>query len=62
MNIIIIVSMYSWKDTLKMGKYYLKNRIILSAMTRVRCDLDGIPNDLVRDYYQQRTGAGLLLT
>ncbi len=31
-------------------------------MTRVRCDLDGIPNDLVRDYYQQRAGAGLLLT
>ncbi len=54
--------MYSWKDTLKLGKHYLKNRIILSAMTRVRCDLDGIPNDLVRDYYKQRTGAGLLLT
>jgi 2,4-dienoyl-CoA reductase-like NADH-dependent reductase (Old Yellow Enzyme family) len=36
---------------------------MLAAMTRVRCDpKDGIPNDLLVEYYGQRAGAGLLLT
>ncbi len=52
-----------WTDPLKIGKYTLKNRIILAAMTRARCDpANGIPNDLLVKYYAQRAGAGLLLT
>jgi N-ethylmaleimide reductase len=51
-----------WSDVLKLGKYELKNRVILSALTRVRCELDGIPTDLVAEYYGQRAGAGLLIT
>jgi 2,4-dienoyl-CoA reductase-like NADH-dependent reductase (Old Yellow Enzyme family) len=51
-----------WSDTLKLGKISLKNRIVLSALTRVRCEPDGIPTDLVAEYYAQRTGAGLMLT
>ncbi len=53
----------NWNDTVKLGEYTLKNRIVLSAMTRQRCDpKDGIPNDLLVKYYSQRSGAGLLLT
>lgn len=52
-----------WAQPLKLGKYTLKNRIMLAAMTRVRCDpANGIPNDLLVKYYAQRSGAGLLLT
>lgn len=52
----------SWSDNLKLGKLTLKNRVFLSALTRVRCEADGIPTELVAEYYHQRAGAGLLLT
>lgn len=52
-----------WSQPLKLGQYTLKNRIMLAAMTRVRCDpSNGIPNDLLVKYYAQRAGAGLSLT
>jgi 2,4-dienoyl-CoA reductase-like NADH-dependent reductase (Old Yellow Enzyme family) len=51
-----------WSDALQLGKFVLKNRVVLSALTRVRCELDGIPTDLVAEYYLQRAGAGLMLT
>lgn len=35
----------------------------MAALTRTRCDpANSIPNDLMRNYYAQRTGAGLILT
>jgi 2,4-dienoyl-CoA reductase-like NADH-dependent reductase (Old Yellow Enzyme family) len=34
----------------------------MCALTRVRCEYDGIPTDLVAEYYGQRAGAGLILT
>lgn len=53
----------SWADQVPLGKYLLKNRIVLSALTRQRCDIGvGIPNDLLVKYYGQRSGAGLVLT
>lgn len=51
-----------WTDNLRLGKILLKNRVVLSALTRARCELDGIPTDLVAEYYAQRAGAGLMLT
>lgn len=39
----------------------LKNRIVMSPMTRSRA-IDNIPNDLMVEYYSQRTGAGLIIT
>ena len=37
--------------------------MVLTSLTRVRCDpKDGIPNDLMVEYYTQRAGAGLVLT
>ncbi|MGY9049033.1 hypothetical protein P775_11640 [Puniceibacterium antarcticum] len=38
------------------------NRIAMSAMTRTRATDDGVPTDLMRDYYVQRAAAGLIVT
>ncbi len=36
---------------------------MMAALTRCRCDpLLNIPNDLVVQYYSQRTDAGIMLT
>ncbi|WP_411767523.1 alkene reductase [Winogradskyella sp. A3E31] len=39
----------------------LKNRVIMSPMTRCRA-IDNIPNDLMATYYSQRASAGLIIT
>jgi N-ethylmaleimide reductase len=45
------------------GRYKLRNRVVMSALTRSRCsDVTGVPNDLVTQYYAQRSGAGLIIT
>ena len=52
-----------WSDQVRIGSLTLSNRVVLSALTRCRTNpLDSIPNDLLVKYYQQRSGAGLLLT
>lgn len=40
----------------------LPNRIWMSAMTRTRAELDGVPTRLMAEYYAQRAGAGLIVT
>jgi N-ethylmaleimide reductase len=40
----------------------LANRVVMSAMTRTRATEDGVPTDLMRDYYVQRASAGLIIT
>lgn len=53
----------SWSDVVKVGSIEFKNRIVMCALTRIRCDpKDGIPTDLLVQYYTQRSGAGLILT
>lgn len=38
----------TWGNSLQLGKYTLKNRLMFAAMTRMRCDpANGIPNDMV---------------
>ena len=39
----------------------LKNKVVMAPMTRSR-SIGNIPNDLVATYYQQRAGAGLIIT
>lgn len=52
-----------FSDIIKLGSLSLKNRIVMAAMTRCRTNpADGIPNNLLLQYYTQRTGAGLILT
>ena len=45
----------------KLGKSALKNRVVMSPMTRSRA-IGNIPNDLMAEYYGQRSGAGLIIT
>ncbi len=47
----------------KLGRYTLKNRIVLPPLTRCRSTQPGnIANDLMADYYTQRTGAGFMIS
>ena len=45
----------------KLGSIELKNRIVMSPMTRCRA-IGNVPNDLIAEYYKQRSGAGLIVT
>lgn len=49
-------------EPLPMGDLNLKNRIVLAPMTRSRAGSERVPNDLMADYYHQRSSAGLLIT
>ncbi len=44
-----------------LGDIKLKNRIVMAPMTRSRA-VDNIPNEMMKEYYTQRTNAGLLIT
>lgn len=53
----------SWGDHIKMGEYEFSSRVVMAALTRTRCNpQDGIPTDLVIQYYEQRSGAAFILT
>jgi N-ethylmaleimide reductase len=45
----------------QVGAIALKNRIVMSPMTRCRA-IGNVPNDLMAQYYAQRAGAGLIIT
>lgn len=45
----------------QLGSSTLKNRIVMSPMTRNRA-IGNVPNDLMAEYYGQRAGAGLIIT
>jgi N-ethylmaleimide reductase len=45
----------------KFSSLELKNRVVMSPMTRCRA-IDNIPNELMATYYGQRAGAGLIIT
>ena len=45
----------------KLASLELKNRVVMAPMTRSRA-IGNIPNDLIAAYYEQRAGAGLIIT
>lgn len=47
--------------TYQLGSIELKNRLVMAPMTRCRA-IGNIPNDLMAEYYRQRSGAGLIVT
>ena len=50
-------------QNLSLGSYALQNRIVLPPLTRSRSTQPGnIPNELMATYYQQRAGAGFMVT
>lgn len=48
-------------ESFKLGKIELKNKIVMSPMTRSRA-IGNVPNKLMAEYYGQRAGAGLIVT
>lgn len=44
------------------GGLELKNRIVMAPMTRSRAENKNTPNALMAAYYEQRAGAGLIIT
>ncbi len=49
-------------DKINLGKLELKNRIIMSPLTRARAGKTRIPNELMAKYYSQRASAGLIIS
>ncbi len=45
----------------KVGSIDVKNRVVMAPMTRCRA-IGNIPNELMAEYYHQRSGAGLIIT
>lgn len=45
----------------KIGSLELRNRIVMAPMTRCRA-IKNIPNELMLEYYKQRSSAGLIIT
>ena len=49
-------------DKFKMADLMLLNRIVMAPMTRVRAGEKRVPNDMMAEYYTQRTTAELIIT
>ncbi len=47
---------------LTVGDLTLKNRVIMSPLTRCRAIDDRVPNEWMVEYYRQRSGAGMILS
>ncbi|CAK7067579.1 alkene reductase [Saezia sanguinis] len=45
----------------QIGRYTVKNRLVMAPMTRSRAHDDGTPGELAAEYYAQRAGVGLIV-
>jgi N-ethylmaleimide reductase len=45
-----------------LGQLALSNRIVMAPMTRSRAAAEGMPTELMIEYYRQRAGAGLIVS
>ncbi|PPC73953.1 alkene reductase [Pokkaliibacter plantistimulans] len=54
--------MTSLFQPVELGRYTLKNRLVMAPMTRSRARYDGTPGELSATYYAQRAGVGLIVT
>jgi N-ethylmaleimide reductase len=56
------MTQHSLFDPVTLGNFTLRNRIVMSPMTRSRGSKNGVPSPLAIDYYKQRSQAGLIIT
>eukprot|EP00796_Vickermania_ingenoplastis_P012292 gene12292-biopygen8597 len=47
---------------LKVGRYTMRNRVVMAPVTRCRADDEHVPTDLMVEYYGQRASMGLIVT
>src|SRR6266436_2609159 len=56
------ITMPTLFDPIRVGDLVLPNRILMSAMTRLRATTDNNPAPLMVEYYTQRASAGLIIS
>ena len=49
-------------DPVRVGRFELKNRIVMAPMQRARNDAERVPTDIMCQYYVQRATMGLLIS
>ena len=49
-------------DPVRIGAWYLPNRIIMAPLTRARAGAERLPKALMAEYYTQRASAGLIIS
>ncbi len=49
-------------DPIKLGAIDCQNRIVMAPLTRGRATREHVPTELMRTYYTQRSGAGLIIS
>lgn len=47
---------------LALGALHLPNRLVMAPLTRSRSGVDGVPGDIVVDYYRQRASMGMIVS
>jgi N-ethylmaleimide reductase len=57
----IFMKEYKLFSSAKIGSIEITNRIVMAPMTRCRA-IGNVPNELMAEYYKQRSGAGLIIT
>ena len=50
------------QDPIRIADWNLRNRIIMAPLTRCRASAGRVPNELMAQYYRQRSGAGLIIS
>ncbi|WP_229068274.1 alkene reductase [Actinoplanes sp. DH11] len=45
-----------------LGDMTLRNRMVMAPLTRIRAGEDGVPSDLLVEYYRQRASLGMIVT
>ena len=48
-------------EKIDLGNLVLRNRIVMSPLTRCRCDAGRVPNAMMAEYYAQRSTAGMII-
>jgi len=49
-------------EPVSLGSIELANRVVMAPLTRMRAGEDGVPGDLMVEYYRQRASVGLIIT
>lgn len=49
-------------DPAVFGALQLSNRVVMAPLTRTRADDDGVPTEVMAEYYRQRAGQGLIIS
>lgn len=59
---VVSVSSLQLLSPIKLGSLCLSNRVVMAPLTRSRAGLTRVPNDFMRQYYEQRASAGLIIS